>query len=289
MDLQVGFDVLDLDQLRQFAGFCGLTSPRSSRSSGGIHGRPRVSYTSSSVAQKISPFPLTFANFRSAARHDLSFYDQFSSGKIVSRITSDTQDFGQLVSIITDVMSQFIESAVVAVMLFDIDWRLSLYVMALIPIAFVLTISYRSLARRATRQGMRAMANVNATIKETVSGIAIAKNFRQETSVYKDFDEANRTSYRVNVWRGLNPGACVSIFECYLRCRYSCPRIRRRLKRKSRPGNGRIVVSLHTQPGSLPFSCYEFVFILDINPKWLISRRTCFCFNRCRARRCPNS
>jgi len=141
--------------------------------------------------------------FRSAARHDLSFYDQFSSGKVVSRITSDTQDFGQLVSIITDVMSQFIESAVVAVMLFDIDWRLSLYVMALIPIAFALTISYRSLARRATRQGMRAMANVNATIKETVSGIAIAKNFRQESSVYKDFDEANRTSYRVNVWRGL--------------------------------------------------------------------------------------
>jgi ATP-binding cassette subfamily B protein len=141
--------------------------------------------------------------FRSAARHDLSFYDQFSSGKIVSRITSDTQDFGQLVSIVTDVMSQFIESAVVAVMLFDIDWRLSLYVMALIPIAFALTISYRSLARRATRQGMRAMANVNSAIKETVSGIAIAKNFRQETSVYKVFDEANRTSYRVNVWRGL--------------------------------------------------------------------------------------
>jgi ATP-binding cassette, subfamily B, bacterial len=141
--------------------------------------------------------------FRSAARHDLSFYDQFSSGKIVSRITSDTQDFGQLVSIITDVMSQFIESAVVAIMLFNIDWRLSLYVMALIPIAFILTISYRSLARRATRQGMRAMANVNSTIKETVSGIAIAKNFRQEASVYKDFDEANRTSYRVNVWRGL--------------------------------------------------------------------------------------
>jgi ATP-binding cassette subfamily B protein len=141
--------------------------------------------------------------FRSAARHDLSFYDQFSSGKIVSRITSDTQDFGQMVSIITDVMSQFIESAVVAVMLIDIDWRLSLYVMALIPIAFVLTISYRSLARRATRQGMRAMANVNSTIKETVSGIAIAKNFRRESGVYQDFNEANRTSYRVNVWRGL--------------------------------------------------------------------------------------
>ncbi len=44
--------------------------------------------------------------FDAAAEHDLSFYDQFSSGRIVSRITSDTNDFGQLVVIVTDVASQ---------------------------------------------------------------------------------------------------------------------------------------------------------------------------------------
>ncbi len=32
--------------------------------------------------------------FEAAAEHDLSFYDQFSSGRIVSRITSDSNDFG---------------------------------------------------------------------------------------------------------------------------------------------------------------------------------------------------
>jgi ATP-binding cassette subfamily B protein len=50
---------------------------------------------------------------------------------------------------------------------------------------------------------MRAMANVNAAIKETVSGIAVAKNFRQETGIYGEFDAANRQSYKVNVQRGL--------------------------------------------------------------------------------------
>ncbi len=141
--------------------------------------------------------------FRAAAGHDLSFYDQISSGKIVSRITSDTQDLGQLVTIVTDVISQFIESAVVAVLLLQTEWRLALMAFALMPIAFGFAIGYRRLARRATRQGMRAMAQVNSTIKETVSGIAIAKNFRQEASIYREFDEANRTSYRVNIWRGL--------------------------------------------------------------------------------------
>jgi ATP-binding cassette subfamily B protein len=43
---------------------------------------------------------------------------------------------------------------------------------------------------------------VNSTIKETVSGIAIAKNFRQEESIYEEFDEANQSSYKVNIRRG---------------------------------------------------------------------------------------
>jgi ATP-binding cassette, subfamily B, bacterial len=141
--------------------------------------------------------------FKAAAAHDLSFYDQISSGKVVSRITTDTQDFGQLVNLIADVSGQILESFVLGVILIVIDWRLSLYVFALIPIIFVLTISLRKLARKATQQGMRAMAEVNSTIKETVSGIAVAKNFRQEGSIYQEFAQANTTSYRVNVRRGL--------------------------------------------------------------------------------------
>ncbi|MBI1855103.1 MAG: ABC transporter ATP-binding protein, partial [Chloroflexi bacterium] len=39
-------------------------------------------------------------------------------------------------------------------------------------------------------------------LKETVSGIAIAKNFRQEESIFVSFDEANQQSYNVNVRRG---------------------------------------------------------------------------------------
>ena len=51
---------------------------------------------------------------------------------------------------------------------------------------------FRVLARRVSKRGMKAMANVNATIKETISGISIAKNFRQEESIFKSFDESNQ-------------------------------------------------------------------------------------------------
>ena len=141
--------------------------------------------------------------FQAAAAHDLSFYDQFSSGRIVSRITSDTRDFGQLVVIITDVGSQLLQAILLAVVLFRTEWRLALLMLTFLPFVFGIALGFRKLARRVTRRGMQAMADVNAAIKETISGIAVAKNFRQEESIYEIFEDANRRSYAVNVRRGL--------------------------------------------------------------------------------------
>ena len=139
---------------------------------------------------------------RAAAEHDLSFYDQFSSGRIVSRITSDTNDFGQLVVIITDVVAQMVSAVILYIVLLRAEWRLALLFLVFLPIIYLVTLGFRNLARRTSRSGMRALADVNAAIKETVSGIAIAKNFRQEASIFEIFDGANRQAYKVNIRRG---------------------------------------------------------------------------------------
>jgi ATP-binding cassette, subfamily B, bacterial len=140
--------------------------------------------------------------FRAAAEHDLSFYDQFSSGRIVSRITSDTNDFGQLVVIITDVASQMVQALILAIVLLRTNLQMSIMLFVFLPIVFGLASAFRVLARRVTKRGMKAMADVNAAIKETISGISIAKNFRQEESIFKSFDESNQQSYQVNIQRG---------------------------------------------------------------------------------------
>src|SRR5205823_5648246 len=51
------------------------------------------------------------------------------------------------------------------------------------------------------RQTQRAQAMVNATIQETISGIAVAKNFRQEAALYADFQATNNLAYRVQLLR----------------------------------------------------------------------------------------
>ncbi|MFC2063583.1 ABC transporter ATP-binding protein [Chloroflexota bacterium] len=156
------------------------------------------------IARAIGDVILTIRTraFQAAAEHDLSFYDQYSSGRVVSRITSDTNEFGQLVTIVTDVGSQMFRAIVLGVVLVRTEWRMALVLFSFLPLLFLFAYGYRRIARRVTRRGMQAMADVNSAIKETVSGISIAKNFRQELSVFETFNNANQTSYKVNIRRG---------------------------------------------------------------------------------------
>lgn len=146
---------------------------------------------------------LTVDAFSASMRQDLEFHDRLSSGRIVSRITTDSEDFSMLIRLTTDVTSSVVQSIVVAFILFNTEWRLAAGLMAFIPLVVLVVANYRKLARKVTTRGMRAMANVNSTIKETISGISIAKNFRQEDTIYKEFQDSNATSFKVNVRRGL--------------------------------------------------------------------------------------
>jgi ATP-binding cassette, subfamily B, bacterial len=140
--------------------------------------------------------------FNAAVNHDLSFYDEFKTGRIISRITSDTQEFAQMVNLVTDLVSQVLTVIILLPILFSIDWKLTLLMLAMMPVAYAVAAGFRSLARRTTRQGFRAMGEVNAAVQEAVAGIQIAKNFRQEQSLYERFIDINDLSYRVNLRRG---------------------------------------------------------------------------------------
>jgi ATP-binding cassette subfamily B protein len=140
--------------------------------------------------------------FRASVNHDLSFFDKYSSGRIVSRITTDTRDFGEVVTLVSDVTSQFIQAGILAAFLIKIEWRLALGIFLFLPVLFLAASALRTIMRKYTRLGMRAMAVVNAKIKESIGGISVAKNYRQESTIYREFEDANEESFQVNVRRG---------------------------------------------------------------------------------------
>ena len=134
---------------------------------------------------------------------DLSFYDEFSTGRIVSRVTSDTQDFATVVTLTLNLIAQVLQVAIVAGVLVAIDLRLALIALTIAPVIVGVALGFRRIARLVTQQARRVLAEVNANVQESVTGISVAKAFRQEAATYRRFQEVNGRSYRLNLRQGL--------------------------------------------------------------------------------------
>lgn len=140
--------------------------------------------------------------FDASARQDLSFYDEFSTGRVVSRISSDTQEFGDVLILSTDIINQLAVAVILIGVLFSIEWQLTLAVLVMAPFVAMAALGFRNLARKVTRQSSRALGEVNKAIQEAVTGIRVAKNFRQEQAIYEEFVAVNKQAYAINVRRG---------------------------------------------------------------------------------------
>jgi len=141
--------------------------------------------------------------FNATVQHDLSFYDEHPSGKIVSRITSDTQDFATVVTLVMDLLSHVLLVVILSIWLFAINVWLTLLLLGMTPIAAAIALSFRRVARQVTQRARRVTAKINAQIQESISGIMVAKSFRQEQAIYDSFEANNRQAYQVGLRRGL--------------------------------------------------------------------------------------
>ncbi len=133
--------------------------------------------------------------------HDLSFFDRNPTGKIVSRVNSDSETFGTTADLSIQLISSVLIVFFLTFIMFFINILLTLAIIVAVPAFFILALSFRKIARRRTLLGQRALASVNDFVKESFSGIQIAKTFRQEEKLYEKFNTVNNTSYKVNLRR----------------------------------------------------------------------------------------
>jgi ATP-binding cassette, subfamily B, bacterial len=140
--------------------------------------------------------------FNAVMSRDMSFFDEFSSGKIVSRVTSDTDKFATVVTLTLNLLSQILLFLLVAGILIVRNWHLALLALSIMPAIVLVALGFRRLARSSTQRSQRSLARVNANVQEVVSGITVAKNFRQEQNMYDEFKKVNEQSYHVNLRAG---------------------------------------------------------------------------------------
>ncbi len=141
--------------------------------------------------------------FNAVTRRDLSFFDEHPTGKIISRVTSDTQDFAAVVDLTMNLLSQVLMVFIMVIVLFATQSGLTLLMLTMTPFVVLLALSFRRIARRVAQNARRILAQVNANIQESVSGIGVAKSFRQEATMYDEFAALNQQTYKVSLMRGL--------------------------------------------------------------------------------------
>ena len=149
--------------------------------------------------------------FQAVTERDMSFYDQYPTGKIVSRVLSDTQAFSETVRLSISLMSRLLMVVLLMVYLFTVNVQMALIVVAIMPLIIYTALKFRNVARRTVTDSRRQLATVNAHIQESISGIGVAKAFRREQMIYEEFSAVNQESYRVEKINGFVFGAIFPI------------------------------------------------------------------------------
>ncbi len=156
-------------------------------------------------------FDLREDAFNAVTERDMSFYDQYATGKVVSRVLSDTQAFSETVRLSINLMSRLLLVVLLMIYLFTVNVNMTIVLAAIMPFIIYTALKFRTVARRTVTNSRRQLAIVNAHIQESISGIAVAKAFRREQMIYDEFKTVNHESYEVEKINGFVFGSIFPI------------------------------------------------------------------------------
>ncbi|MFT6699827.1 MAG: ATP-binding cassette subfamily B multidrug efflux pump [Porticoccaceae bacterium] len=138
--------------------------------------------------------------FRHILQFKMTYFDNNSVGKLVTRVVSDIETIAAFFSngvftILSDILKMF---AVTIVMLI-LNWKLALITLAILPILVYATKLFQ-VAIKATFQEVRnQVANLNSFVQERVTGMKIVQLFNREDIEYQNFKEINDKHKKAHV------------------------------------------------------------------------------------------
>ena len=158
------------------------------------------------VGQRVV-FDLRLKLFRHLQRLSMSFYDERSTGKILSRLTSDVAAFRQLMTnqAFGLVTNAFMLAAVLAIM-FAVCWKLALAALALFPLHIITHFThfaFQGRVRSASRECRQKQAEITGHATEKLSGAKIVKSFAAEGRENLAFAQETREAFGLNLHMGM--------------------------------------------------------------------------------------
>lgn len=122
-----------------------------------------------------------------------SFYDEQRTGQLMSRMTNDLYNLGELAhhgpEDLAIALAKFIG---VFVILMQINAGLTLVVFAFLPVMLVWALYFNRQMRQALQTMRRRIGEVNAQVEDTLSGIRVVQSFANQPAEEQKFDLHNR-------------------------------------------------------------------------------------------------
>ncbi|HBG00880.1 MAG TPA: ABC transporter ATP-binding protein, partial [Firmicutes bacterium] len=138
--------------------------------------------------------------FTHLQRLALAFFDGNPVGRLVTRVTNDTQNLHEMyTAVLVNLFKDIFMILGIIVVMFRLDLRLALVSMATLPLIVVITAVFRIKARQAYRETRVRLARINANFAENISGMRLVQIFRQERRKYKEFDDVNSDHYQASM------------------------------------------------------------------------------------------
>ena len=133
----------------------------------------------------------------------IKYFDNMPAGSVVSRITSDVNQ------IRTFFVSTFVQILIIAlkiifsyIVLFYVDVRFGLFMLALFPIMFIVLKIYNKLSIDSIKGYRRKFSQSNGIINENYQNLEIIKAFNKEKESIEDWNKHNEERYKY--WKKLN-------------------------------------------------------------------------------------
>ena len=120
----------------------------------------------------------------------LSEIDKTPVGKFVTRVCNDTNSLSDFfTNVLINLVSQVTMLIYAVVIMFSINWKLTLIVFTILPILIVATIFFRKLSRSQYRKISFDRSKINSFLSENLSGMKITQIFNKEEAKLEEFDE----------------------------------------------------------------------------------------------------
>ncbi len=156
-------------------------------------------YTLQYAGQRIL-FDMRRAVFGHLLRLPMSYLDRQPVGRLVTRATNDVAAINEMFTqVLVRLLQDLLMIAGVLGIMFHLNVRLTLILLAFTPFILVLAFWFRKRAREAYSAARRVLARINAYIAESLSGMGIIQLFRQERRSMDAFADINLRFFRAQM------------------------------------------------------------------------------------------